>query len=60
MLGALLFALFDSLALLAQSSSIGLPVEFFSSLPYAITLLALMFTARAQHASRALGRAFGE
>jgi hypothetical protein len=42
MLGALLFALFDSLALLAQSSSVGLPVEFFSSLPYAMTLLALM------------------
>jgi Branched-chain amino acid transport system / permease component len=29
MLGALLFALFDSLALLAQNSSVGLPVEFF-------------------------------
>jgi general nucleoside transport system permease protein len=60
MLGALLFALFDSLALLAQSSSVGLPVEFFSSLPYAMTLLALTLTARAQQAPRALGRAFGE
>lgn len=57
MLGALLFALFDSLALLAQSRSAGLPVEFYSSLPYAMTLLALVLTARAQHAPRALGRA---
>jgi general nucleoside transport system permease protein len=60
MLGALLFALFDSLALLAQSRSIGLPVEFFSSLPYAVTLLALVLTARAHHAPRALGRGLNE
>jgi general nucleoside transport system permease protein len=60
MFGALLFAVFDSLALLAQSSSVGLPVEFFSSLPYAMTLFALVLTARAQHAPRALGRAFGD
>ena len=58
MLGALLFALFDSLALLAQSRSAGLPVEFYSSLPYAMTLLALVLTARAGHAPRALGRGF--
>jgi general nucleoside transport system permease protein len=58
MLGALLFALFDSLALLAQTRSAGLPVEFYSSLPYAMTLLALVATARAQRAPRALGRAF--
>jgi general nucleoside transport system permease protein len=58
MLGALLFASFDSLSLLAQSGSAGLPVEFFSSLPYAITLLALVLTARAQNAPRALGRIF--
>lgn len=58
MFGALLFALFDSLALLAQSQSAGLPVEFYSSLPYAVTLLALVLTARAQHAPRALGRTF--
>jgi general nucleoside transport system permease protein len=58
MLGALLFALFDSLALLAQSRSAGLPVEFYSSLPYAMTLLALVLTARARHAPRALGRDF--
>ena len=60
MLGALLFALFDSLALLAQSSSVGLPVEFFNSLPYAMALLALVPTARAQQAPLVLGRAFGE
>jgi simple sugar transport system permease protein len=58
--GALLFALFDSLALLAQSSSVGLPVEFFNSLPYAMALLALVPTARAQQAPLVLGRAFGE
>ncbi len=58
MLGALLFALFDSLALLAQSRTAGLPVEFYSSLPYAMTLLALVLTARARHAPRALGRDF--
>jgi simple sugar transport system permease protein len=58
LLAALLFALFDSLALLAQSQSAGMPVELYSSLPYAMTLLALVVTARAQHAPRALGRAF--
>jgi simple sugar transport system permease protein len=56
MLGALLFALFDSLALLAQSGSAGLPVEFYASLPYAVTLLTLIATARAHYAPRALGR----
>jgi simple sugar transport system permease protein len=58
MLGAVLFALFDSLALLAQSGSAGLPVEFYSALPYATTLLALIVTARGHAAPRALGRAF--
>jgi general nucleoside transport system permease protein len=60
MLGALVFALFDSVALLAQSGSIGLPVEFFSSLPYAMTLVALVLTARAHHAPRALGRGLND
>ena len=60
MLGALLFALFDSLALLAQTSSVGLPVEFFSSLPYAVTLLALVLTARGGRMPRALGRSFDD
>lgn len=58
MLGAVLFALFDSLALLAQSGSAGLPVEFYSALPYATTLLALIATARGHAAPRALGRSF--
>jgi simple sugar transport system permease protein len=58
MFGAFLFALFDSLALLTQSQSAGLPVEFYNSLPYAMTLLALVLTARAQNAPRALGRTF--
>jgi len=53
---ALLFALFESLALLAQSQSAQLPVEFYSSLPYAITLLALVLTAGTQSSPRALGR----
>jgi general nucleoside transport system permease protein len=60
MLGALVFALFDSVALLAQSGSMGLPVEFFSSLPYAMTLVALVLTARAHHAPRALGRGLND
>jgi len=38
----------------------GLPVEFFNSLPYAMALLALVPTARAQQAPRVLERAFGE
>jgi simple sugar transport system permease protein len=54
--GALLFALFDSLALQAQNGSGGLPVEFYSALPYAVTLATLVATTRAQYAPRALGR----
>ncbi|MGB7097172.1 MAG: hypothetical protein WBD95_00180 [Xanthobacteraceae bacterium] len=42
----------------ARSRAAGLPVEFYSSLPYAMTLLALVLTAQAQHAPRALERAF--
>jgi simple sugar transport system permease protein len=56
-LGALLFALFDSLALQAQSGSVGLPVEFYSGLPYVVTLLTLIVTARSRNAPAALGRA---
>jgi general nucleoside transport system permease protein len=55
-LGALLFAVFDSLALQAQSGSAGLPVEFYSALPYVVTLVTLVVTARAQCAPRSLGR----
>ncbi len=58
MLGAVLFAFFDSLALLAQNGSAGLAVEFYSALPYATTLFALIATARANYAPRALGRSF--
>lgn len=55
-LGALLFALCDSLALLAQSSTRGIPIEAWTALPYAVTLLVLILTARRQHGPRALGR----
>jgi general nucleoside transport system permease protein len=56
--GALLFALFDSLALQAQSISAGFPVEFYSALPYVVTLLTLVATARAASAPRSLGRPY--
>jgi general nucleoside transport system permease protein len=56
--GALLFALFDSLALQAQSVSTGLPVEFYSALPYVVTLVTLVATARAASAPRSLGRPY--
>lgn len=39
--GALLFAIFDSLALLAQTQELGLPLEFYGALPYLVTLLIL-------------------
>ncbi len=55
-IGALLFALFDALALRAQTEAGFLPVEFFSSLPYAVTLLVLVLTTRYRVAPRALGR----
>lgn len=57
-LGALLFALCDSLALLAQSWAGGLPVEAWTALPYAVTLAVLVLTARRQNAPRALGRPY--
>ena len=56
--GALLFALFDSLALEAQSISAGLPVELYSALPYAVTLVTLLATARSASAPRSLGRPY--
>lgn len=56
-LGALLFAGFDSLALQAQGGTIkGLPVEAYSALPYTVTLVVLVATARHQRAPRSLGR----
>jgi simple sugar transport system permease protein len=54
-LGALLFAFFDSLALRVQTGSGFLPVEVYTALPYAVTLLVLVLTARADVAPRALG-----
>jgi general nucleoside transport system permease protein len=54
-LGALLFAFFDSLALRAQGGMALLPTEFFSILPYAMTLLVLVLTARSKVAPRSLG-----
>jgi simple sugar transport system permease protein len=58
-LGALLFAFFDSLALRMQTIAGGaLPVEAYSTLPYAITLIVLVLTARSRLAPRALGQAF--
>ncbi|MBO9096683.1 MULTISPECIES: ABC transporter permease [unclassified Rhizobium] len=55
-LGAFLFAFFDSLGLRAQSGMGFLPNEVFSILPYAMTLLVLIFTARSKIAPRELGR----
>ncbi len=54
--GALLFAFFDSLGLRAQSGIAFLPNELFSILPYAITLLVLVATARSKVAPRQLGQ----
>lgn len=54
--GALLFAFFDSLGLRAQTGLAFLPKEVFSILPYAMTLLVLILTARAKIAPRELGR----
>lgn len=55
--GAGVFALFDSLALQAQRGGSGIPVEAYTALPYVVTLLVLLFVARAGGAPRALGRA---
>lgn len=53
--GALLFAFFDSLALSAQNGVGIVPVEAYMALPYIVTLLVLVFTARGSVAPRALG-----
>jgi simple sugar transport system permease protein len=44
--GALLFSLFNSLALLAQTTDLGLPVELFESLPYLVTVIILCVVSR--------------
>jgi ABC-type uncharacterized transport system permease subunit len=48
--GALLFAGFESFSLRAQSRPPGWPSEAFSMLPYLVTLLVLVVTARADAA----------
>jgi general nucleoside transport system permease protein len=53
--GALLFAFFDSLALQAQGGRLLLPVEAYVALPYLMTLIVLVLTARSDIAPRALG-----
>jgi simple sugar transport system permease protein len=44
--GALLFGFFDSLALLAQTQNLGLPVELFQALPYLVTIVILCVVGR--------------
>ncbi|AWB88512.1 ABC transporter permease [Homoserinimonas hongtaonis] len=44
--GALLFAVFNSLSLLAQTQNLGMPVELYQALPYLATLFVLCVTAR--------------
>jgi simple sugar transport system permease protein len=53
--GALLFALFESLALAAQTMAGSVPVEAFMALPYVVTLIVLVLSARGMVAPRALG-----
>jgi ABC-type uncharacterized transport system permease subunit len=60
-LGALLFALFDALALRAQTTAAGLlPVEAFASMPYLVTLIVLLLTMRRRMSPRALGQKLPE
>ena len=51
--GALLFAFFDSLALGAQNGASFVPVEAYMALPYLVTLLVLVLTARGTAVPRA-------
>lgn len=44
--GALIFAFFNSLALLAQTQSLVLPIELYQALPYIVTLLILCVVSR--------------
>lgn len=50
--GALLFSFFNSLALLAQTRNLGLPVELFQSLPYLATFVVLCVVSRRMHLGR--------
>jgi simple sugar transport system permease protein len=54
--GAFLFAFFDSLSLRIQDGISFLPNEAFSMLPYVMTLLVLVATARSKIAPRELGK----
>jgi simple sugar transport system permease protein len=54
-LGALLFAFFESLSLRLQGHAGGWPSEAYAILPYAMTLAVLFLSARAGAAPRALG-----
>lgn len=47
-LGALLFAFFESFSLLAQGFGLGVPSEVYQTLPYVVTLVVLVISARAQ------------
>ena len=54
-LGGLLFGFLQSFSLLSQSTSIQLPSELFTTLPYLVTLIVLVLTSRAElrrHAAR--------
>ncbi|MFS3129639.1 ABC transporter permease [Nocardioides sp. Bht2] len=51
--GALLFAVFNSLALLSQTRDVELPVELYQALPYLATLFVLIVTARRRTALHA-------
>ena len=53
--GSLLFALFESLALAAQTGAGSVPVEALMALPYVVTLLVLVLSVRGTTAPRALG-----
>jgi simple sugar transport system permease protein len=54
--GALLFAFFDSLSLLAQTGGLNVPNEVYATLPYLVTLIVLLLTSRVRRAPRALGQ----
>jgi len=54
-LGALLFAFFESLSLRLQGHAGSWPSEAYAILPYAMTLIVLVLSARAGSAPRALG-----
>jgi len=47
-LGALLFAFFESFALLAQGFGLSVPSEVYQTLPYVVTLVVLVVSSRAQ------------